>query len=239
MKLFCDCYNSVEEQKKCKLKVRCEKQHCNEFCARCYTFNYMLQLSGISGIYLKGQKLKPSAKDLESFRRLKLIKENIVEWTEGANSLCIRGGCGNGKTSWATKLLLNYIADISEKGMGADALIVTVSELLSSYKDSIGANENLVGGLENRIINADLVVFDDIASDNYSPFDLTKLFKIINARVNEGKSTIYTTNIQDDVKLKATLGARLYSRIIENSEIITLVGGDRRAKSELWQPRGN
>lgn len=236
MALFCDEYNSIKEQKKCKLKVRCDKKLCDEFCPRCYIFCYMLNRSNISDIYLRGVKLKPASKDLVAFRRLKLIKENIVEWTDGGFSLCIRGGCGNGKTSWATKLLLNYIADISDRGMGADAVFITVSSLLNAYKESIGSNENLVDELETRLINANLIVLDDIASDSYSAFDLTKLFKIVNERINNGKAIIYTTNIQDDLKLRANLGARLYSRVIEKSEVITLTGADRRASLALWQP---
>lgn len=238
MTQFCDRYTVAEHQNSCKLKGRCNLGKCNEFCHRCYTFNYLMENSNIGAVYLKGVKMKPDKVDLDAFRRLKLIKENILEWTRTGESLVIMSGvCGNGKTTWATKLMLNYFAEASNIGFGVDGVFVSVSDLLSQYKNSIGSNDTNILELEKRLINANLVVFDDIGTSLYSNFDIEKLFKILNERTNKGLANIFTTNMTLEI-LKENMGNRLYSRVVEKSELLEFRGRDRRGSGEIWQPKG-
>lgn len=234
---FCDKYKIETYQTKCKLKNRCDLNICNEFCHRCYTFNYLLENSLISTIYINGVKMKPDNIDLDAFRRLKLIKDNILDWVNAHQNLLLMSSvCGNGKTTWSTKLLLNYFAEVSKIGFGADGLFVSVSDLLSLYKNSIGTNDTYVLELEKRLLEANLVVFDDIGTSIYTNYDIEKLFKIINERANRGLSNIFTTNMTVEV-LKENMGNRLYSRIVEKSEKIEFKGKDRRTLNEAWMPK--
>lgn len=140
-------------------------------------------------------------------------------------------------TTWATKLMLNYFAEASKKGFGVDGLFISVSDLLAQYKNSIGTNDTEILNIEKRLIEANLVVFDDIGTAVYSNFDIEKLFKILNERTNAGLANIFTTNMTSDV-LKENMGNRLYSRVVEKSEKIVFRGRDRRGAVDLWLPTG-
>ena len=57
------------------------------------------------------------------------------------------------------------------------------------------------------------------------------LMSCISARINLGKSNIFTTNLSLD-ELHQALGDRLYSRVVIGSEKIKLVGLDKRGLSK-------
>lgn len=56
---------------------------------------------------------------------------------------------------------------------------------------------------------------------------MENLFNFIDNRLNSGKANIYTSNLIGD-HLKESVGDRLYSRIINSSEIIQFIGKDKR-----------
>ena len=78
-----------------------------------------------------------------------------------------------------------------------------------------------------RIFDADIVVFDDIATKGITQFEAENLFSIIDTRMNMGKSNIFTSNIIPS-QLNELLGPRLTSRIINLSTVIQFRGRDKR-----------
>jgi DNA replication protein DnaC len=68
-----------------------------------------------------------------------------------------------------------------------------------------------------------LVVWDDIAIKTATTYEMENLLSIIDYRLNSGKSNIYTSNLFGS-ELSQRLGERLYSRIINLSEIIEFSG---------------
>lgn len=56
---------------------------------------------------------------------------------------------------------------------------------------------------------------------------MENLLSIINTRLNNGKSNIYTSNLSGD-ELQEKIGDRLYSRIINLSEDIEFFSFDKR-----------
>lgn len=65
--------------------------------------------------------------------------------------------------------------------------------------------------------SCDLLILDDIGSEAHKGQDdwaCEKLFSVINARYNDMRSTVYTTN-KSMVELKQILGERTFSRICE------------------------
>jgi len=70
-------------------------------------------------------------------------------------------------------------------------------------------------------------VFDDIADKSLSEYDLNLLYYWIDTRTSNMKSCIYTTN-QLPSELEKTLSGKLYSRIVNYSEVKEIKDGDHR-----------
>ena len=75
--------------------------------------------------------------------------------------------------------------------------------------------------------DADLVVFDEVGTKSLTSFEHEHILSIINARLDLGKSNIYTSNLTDD-ELLNKMGDRLYSRVVNNSQNVVFVGQDKR-----------
>jgi len=78
------------------------------------------------------------------------------------------------------------------------------------------------------LATADVVVWDDIASTKLSDYDIQQLLTLIDARVSEGLSNIYTGNITSHEALTKAVGDRLASRIWNLSTLVEFKGKDRR-----------
>ena len=147
---------------------------------------------------------------------------------------------GTGKTVTANKLGYAYIVSIISantlNGIKNDfygnkynlVQFVNINELLFLRKDfNVLASQEEVKQLEDRIMNCDIVIWDDIGME-LSAYDKEYLTLLIDKRLNQyHKINIYTSNCEGESLFNA-VGARLYSRIHENTEVIEFKGGDRR-----------
>lgn len=77
-----------------------------------------------------------------------------------------------------------------------------------------------------------LLIIDDIGSEKFTEWVRERLVSIINTRVSNGLSTIYTSNLSPE-ELKEGLEERIASRILGYSGVIEIKGSDRRAAE--WQ----
>ena len=215
------------EISKCWYKDVCNVNECSS-CIRFLEMSALVENSGLVNFY--PSTLRAPACDADAFYRLRDIKDNIVEFVENGNNLYITSSyTGNGKTTWATKLLLKYFDSIwAGNGFKTRGLFIHTPTFLLKCKDfgNIDENFNL---LKSNIPSVDLVVWDDIASTSLSPFDYNQLLMYIDIRVSNRLSNIYTGNLVDRKLLQKALGDKLTSRILgNNTEIIVFNGGDKR-----------
>ena len=82
------------------------------------------------------------------------------------------------------------------------------------------------------MLNADLVVWDEVALKTLTPFEMENLLSLINNRIELGKANIYTSNISPEGLLEL-VGDRLYSRIINRSEVWEFREGDKRKLTKV------
>ena len=92
-----------------------------------------------------------------------------------------------------------------------------------ALKDDITTKNAYVAYIKENVLEADLVIWDDIAAKMGSEFELTHLLNIIDNRLALGKSNIYTSNLNRQ-QLYNALGERLTSRIANMSIDIELFG---------------
>ena len=73
-----------------------------------------------------------------------------------------------------------------------------------------------------------MVVFDEVGTKDLSVFEHENILSIINTRIDNDKSNIYTSNLSP-MELRARVGDRLYSRIVNMSIDVELHGADKRS----------
>jgi DNA replication protein DnaC len=167
--------------------------------------------------------------DLEQFKQLAEIEKNIVSFiNEGKNLYLHSANCGNGKSSWSNRLVEAYFTKIwARTEIKCRVLYISVPRFLLALKDNITAKSSYVDYIKENVLDADLVIWDDIAAKMGSEFELTHLLNIIDNRLALGKSNIYTSNLNRQ-QLYTALGERLTSRIANMSIDIELFGSDKR-----------
>ena len=170
-------------------------------------------------------------KDLQVYKKLQAKSDAILNFIEAGNNLYIYSeNCGNGKTTWAIRLMYSYFDKIWHKScFDCKALFVSVSKFLYNCKRSISQDVKGFEELCNLISEVDLVIWDDIGEMKASDYEHQILFQYIDDRINSKKSNIYTSN-KNKEQLEDVLGVRLASRIYNCSECIEFLEEDKRGK---------
>lgn len=208
--------------------------HCNDNCDGCIVYTqmkYQMEHSGLpkvkqSPITMYINELNEI--DREAYLRLSDIRKNIDNFVrEGKNLYICSEYAGNGKTSWAIRMLHTYFHYRCEGNYDNPlGMFVNTSDVLIKLKDF---NDPTLPKYREKLETVDLVIFDDIGVlSNVSNFDYNYLYNVINNRMFAGKSNIFTSNIVDYKQLEDIFGMRLASRVYNASEIIELKGMDMR-----------
>lgn len=215
----------------CVFNEVCTKEDCNGNCIRFNEFNFLLEKSNLSlnKANPKNLKLIPEEQDLQAFKQLNSIKNNIVEFVNNGDNLYLYSNqCGNGKTTWSIKMLLKYFNCVwIGNGFRPRGVFINVPTFLNDLRNNISSRNEKVEELKKLVSQVDLVIWDDVGAVNIKDYDHLILLSYIDQRVMEGKSNIYTGNLSES-QLERTVGQRLYSRIWNNSIRVELFGNDRR-----------
>lgn len=188
---------------------------------------YLVDNSGIPVIRQYNEQLIADEEDYDMYVKLACIKDNIVEFVNTGNNLFITSqNTGNGKTSWLIKLLMKYFDQIwAGNGFKIRGLFIHVPTLLLQLKNF---QNPISDEYKRNLMNIDLVAWDEIASSNISNYDYSNLLMLLEHRMLNGKSNLFTGNVQTREELEDILGAKLASRIWNTSEIIIFRGKDKR-----------
>jgi len=172
--------------------------------------------------------LVPDDCDYSVFCTLADIKSDIKAFVEGGDNLyLVSKNTGNGKTTWAIKLMLKYFDEVwAGNGLRCRGLFIHVPTFLLKCKDFDNKDPEF-NDMKSNLLLVDLVVWDDIGSTGMSNYDLSQLLMYIDQRILAGKSNIFTGNLMYS-DLEKSLGSRLASRIWNTSSIAELKGKDKR-----------
>lgn len=226
---------------KCWYKKVCEhygnEENCNKRCIRFSEIDYLMYLSNIPEARQQPFSLQPEVADIENFKYLNSIKENIKAFVNNGDNLYIySNNFGNGKTSWSIKLMQEYFNQVwYGNRYRCRGLFIFVPSFLTNLKRHISNPTDEFEDFLDRIVKADLVIWDDIGANRLSDYDYTQLLTYIDQRKLNLKSNIYTGNLNYD-KLMEYVGARLTSRIWNDSIIVELIGKDRRGTNNGSTP---
>jgi DNA replication protein DnaC len=167
--------------------------------------------------------------DEEAYDKLYQIMTNIEEVIANGTNLYIYSIItGNGKTSWALKLAQAYLNKTWYKNdRSCTVLFINVPSYLLAIKDNITTKSEYVSHIKENVLDADLVIWDDIATKAATSFEHENLLSIIDSRIANSKSNIYTSNLNPD-ELHQFMGDRLFSRIYHKSLVFEFRGNDKR-----------
>lgn len=213
----------------CWYREVCSKE-CSAGCIRYLEMSYLMENSGLPYKRWFPSSLSPDDCDYDAFCQLASIKNNITTFVEnGQNLYLFSSMTGNGKTTWAIKLMLKYFNDIwAGNGFRCRGLFIHVPTFLTQLK-----NFNMVQTeferIKKELPSVDLVIWDDVASTDLSSYDNSQLLTYLDSRMLSMKSNIFTGNA-DNTAITKMLGLRLASRVWNNSQHIELRGRDKRSE---------
>ena len=183
---------------------------------------------------------------LDTFREkspvLKVAKRRVQEFvdlwpnTPEGKGLLLMGGCGVGKTHLAVAALI----EIVNSGKPGRLVFSNFQDLIQDIQASFDADTaSTKAEIMRPILEADLLVLDELGSQKPTQFVQDILYYVINTRYNEERATIFTTNYQDrpaDAKeetLEQRIGVRLRSRLAEMAERLEFAGATDHRRNTL------
>ena len=220
------------EKENCWYKEKCNKYNtnkCNKNCIRYMEMDYLINNSNIPKGKQFKQELRPDKIDISSFDLLLEIKNDIINFVENGENLYIYSErFGNGKTTWAIKIMQNYFNKIwLGNGFKIRGIFIHVPTFLTRFKEVINKKDEEFEEMKNILSDVDLVIWDDIATGKLSEYDHNNLLTYIDQRKLNGKANIFTGNLNEQ-ELEIAVGKRLKSRIWNSSTVVHLQGSDRR-----------
>ncbi len=129
-----------------------------------------------------------------SLAQAKLVVQRFAaEFPVGnENGLLLMGPCGVGKTHLAVAALKEIIL------RGHSGLFYDYRELLKEIQDSYNAESQATEmGVLEPVLQAEILVLDDIGSSKPSLWALETVGHVLNTRYNEKRVTLLTTNFLD------------------------------------------
>lgn len=159
-----------------------------------------------------------NAKD-KMAENLRFCIDYCNNFTPESQGLLFLGETGLGKT-----FLSSCIAcEILKKGYSV-AFDSIQNYLRDIEKEHFGRAS---GDTLETLLNADLVILDDLGSEFSSSFNSASIYNIINSRANMGKPTIVSTNLSLE-ELQARYDDRIISRLLGMYFTLRFIGSDIR-----------
>ena len=225
-------YTYEFNKENCWYKEVCPLVNTCECVSQCIKYKKMDYLANMALLTKKQQhpiKLYVEDIDEQAYERLNEIKMNARTFVENSGNLLIFSKTvGNGKTGWSLKILMNYFNQIwASTDFTCRGLFINVPRFLNELKENIRESSEYIEHIKENILDADLVVWDEVGLKDLTTYEHDYLFSYINARLDNGKSNIFTSNL-DTNELEQALGVRLFSRVVNTSECIELKGSDKR-----------
>ena len=153
---------------------------------------------------------------------VKRYVNRIDEQLDAGRGLWFFGSVGTGKTTLA--MLVSKHALQAGRSVAIYSLPRLLAQIRTTFDDD---RENSYVDLLDRLTKVDLLHIDDVGAEKTSPWVLEQLYAIVNARYEDERSIVITTNLERDA-LAEQINERTVSRLEEMCEVLPLFGADQR-----------
>jgi DNA replication protein DnaC len=169
--------------------------------------------------------------------KAKMASQTLLEeyLTIDGRGLLLSGPVGVGKTHLAVAILQELIKRYQVRG-----LFYQFGALLRRIQDSYNpVSQSSELAVLAPVFEADVLVLDELGASKPTDWVQDTMMQIINARYNEKRVTIFTTNYSDKRKnpddptklLEDRIGVALRSRLYEMCKTVEIEGEDYRKRS--------
>jgi len=151
-------------------------------------------------------------------RYVRLIDEQL----DAGRGLWFFGSVGTGKTTLA--MLVSLHALEAGRSVAIYSLPRLLAEIRTTFEDErSGSYVDLL----DRLTEVELLHIDDVGAEKTTPWVLEQLYAIVNARYEDERSILVTTNLER-AALADQINERTVSRLEEMCEVLPLYGPDAR-----------
>lgn len=174
----------------------------------------------------KYQSDKSPLENIEEIKKLSIaFCENILNPKQ--KNLLFVGKAGTGKT-FMSSCIANEIVN-----KGHTVLYQTAPLLMDMLLEAKFASlrDEMKKEQYSNVFDVDLLIIDDLGTENLNNMKFTELFNIINTRLLKDKKTIISTNLSL-AELASEYDDRVMSRLIGNYTICRFFGEDIRLKKK-------
>ncbi|MDE7303841.1 MAG: ATP-binding protein [Oscillospiraceae bacterium] len=158
---------------------------------------------------------------------LNFCRQYAERFSTDSQSLFLLGKTGVGKTH----ISLSIAREVVKKGYTA-AYGSLLNYLRIIEKEHFGRSENPETDTLQILINADLLILDDLGSEFRTSFYESVMYNIINSRINLGLPTIINSNLSA-AELQNNYNDRIISRLFSVYCTLMFVGDDIRQIKRL------
>lgn len=155
-----------------------------------------------------------------AFNKAFAYAENFKEHKRNGEGLLLVGTVGTGKTHLAASIAHYLITNLTPVIFG------NVTTLLGRIRETY-SGEGSEHEIMDSLLKTDLLIIDDLGKEQTTDWVLEKLYSIINARYEDYKPIIATTNLNPK-DLEKKIGEAAFSRLVEMCQGIKMDGSDFR-----------
>lgn len=182
------------------------------------TFNVELYPKSLEGVNY-------SPRDMMSLI-LQECRDYAAEFGPKSQSLYFFGDAGLGKTHMA----LAIAGQVLEQGF--DVIYVSAQSAFAQLAQQ--RREGVYGELFPSMMEADLLVLDDLGSEFIDAYTLSRLYELVNTRMGR-RPTIYTSNITGEDQLHQRYTEKIASRLLGECHKFLFRGYDNRLQDERYR----
>lgn len=212
--------------------LNAERSNCSKYCIGYVQLQNIYEMSNMPKRFQYPISLDlTGGENRESFLFLRNWMQDVKQHVKNGDGLYIFSDKkGNGKTTWACKIMNDYFKQVALKNnLRCRGLYVNVPQFFHDLKNSFDNPTTEFQEFMDNIRKADLVIWDDIGTESPTTFVRDTLYTFINYRYSEMKSQIFTSNVLlEELENPAWLGERTVSRIRGVSDLVEFIGEDRR-----------
>ena len=152
---------------------------------------------------------------------LSFCKSYAEQFTPNAKGILMFGETGLGKTH----LSLSIASEVISRGYGV--AYGSTQDFLRQIEQEHFHPENGGGGTLDQLLDADLLILDDLGAEFSTQFTRAAVYNILNTRLNREKPTILSTNLTWP-EMEERYTSRVVSRVYTMLTCLRFIGQDIR-----------